>query len=129
MTMTRRDTIAEAILASRALFHRYLAGFDDTNHTRQAANLPNHAAWCLGHCALTLHRGLERILPQPLSALPESDFFTPPADLAGKTPARPARSGVSPSRFDTETVSFQSTPMDNPSLYPKPSRCVEIFDS
>ena len=31
MSMTRRDTIAEAILASRVLFHRYLVGFDDSN--------------------------------------------------------------------------------------------------
>lgn len=126
--MTRRDTIAEAILASRTLFHRYLVGFDDTNHTRQAPHLPNHVAWCLGHCALTLHRGVERINRLPP---PEADFFTPPADLAQRTAPRPLRPGIisTLNRFDTETVAFQSVPTDNPSLYPRFARCVEIFDA
>jgi hypothetical protein len=140
MTMTRRDTIAEGILASRTLFNRYLSGFDDSNHTRQAPNLPNHVAWCLGHCALTLHRGLERINHEPV---PESDFYTPPPDLAGRTPQpapspaaapapgpRAARPGVhaAPMRYDTETVGFGSTPVDNPLLYPRFERCAAIFD-
>lgn len=134
MSMTRRDTIAEAILASRVLFHRYLVGFDDTNHTRQTPDLPNHVAWCLGHCALTLHRGIERINREPL---PESDFYSPPADLVGKAapPSRPSKSGatgssviVAPTRFDTETVAFQSLPTDNAALYPRFGRCVDIFD-
>lgn len=132
MSMTRRDTIAEAILASRVLFHRYLVGFDDSNHTRQTAELPNHVAWCLGHCALTLHRGVERINREPL---PESDFYSPPADLIGKT-AQPPRGGkvaasgtiVAPTRYDTETVAFQSIPTDNAALYPRFGRCVDIFD-
>lgn len=125
--MTRRDTIAEAILASRMLFHRYLAGFDDTNHTRQASNLPNHVAWCLGHCALTLHRGLERVNNQPL---PEADFFTPPSDLTTRTPPRPVRPGVvsTLNRYDTETIAFQSLPSENGAIYPRYQRCVEIFD-
>jgi hypothetical protein len=158
MSMSRRDTIAEAILASRALFHRYLPGFDDSNHTRQAPCLPNHVAWCLGHCALTLHRGVERINHEPL---PETDFHTTPADLPGRsaivsppgsqparaTPMRTAMAGTvgfgavgvvnlpsasphaPPSRFDTETVAFQSTPVDNPTLYPRFDRCVDIFDA
>jgi hypothetical protein len=128
--MTRRDTIAEAILASRVLFHRYLVGFDDTNHTRQGPHMPNHVAWCLGHCALTLHRGVERINREPI---PESDFHTPPADLAGKTPPRAVRTGAGapppPSRYDTETVAFQSVPQESAALYPKFDRCVEIFDA
>ena len=130
MSMTRRDTIAEAVLASRALFHRYLTGFDDTNHTRQGENTPNHVAWCLGHCALTLHRGIERINHAPP---PESDFFSTPAELAGRTPqpARTARTGtsVAPARYNTDTVAFQSVPTDNPALYPRFARCVEIFDA
>jgi hypothetical protein len=138
MNMTRRDTIAEAMLASRVLFHRYLVGFDDTNHTKQASNLPNHVAWCLGHCALTLHRGVERINREPL---PEGDFHSPPADLVNKTPpppSPPARAGktgaagttsAAPTRYNTESVAFQSTPTDNPVLYPRFGRCVEIFDS
>jgi hypothetical protein len=129
MSMTRRDTIAEAILASRVLFHRYLAGFDDTNHTRQGPHLPNHAAWCLGHCALTLHRGVERINREPI---PASDFFTPRADLAGKTPSphatRTGSPGINaPSRYDAEAIAFGSTPVDNPAAYPRFARCVEIF--
>jgi hypothetical protein len=152
MTMTRRDTIAEAILASRTLFNRYLAGFDDSNHTKQGPHLPNHVAWCLGHCALTLHRGVERINHEPI---PESDFYSPPADLAGRTPtpapppppppptpagtpspgsgARAIRAGsaghAAPTRFDTETVSFGSTPMDNAQMYPRFERCAAIFDA
>ena len=129
MTMTRRDTIAEAVLASRVLFHRYLAGFDDSNHTRQGAGLPNHVAWCLGHCALTLHRGVERITRE---LPPDGDFYMPPADLVGKTPARAARTGspvAPPTRFDTETVAFQSSPIDNPAIYPRLARCTDIFDA
>ncbi len=151
MTMTRRDTIAEAVLASRALFHRYLPGFDDTNHTRQAPCLPNHVAWCLGHCALTLHRSIERINHEPL---PETDFHTTPADLPGRAtivappaahthplrasgrsatlappPHVPLPTFAPPSRFDTETVAFQSVPVDNPTLYPRYERCVDIFDA
>jgi hypothetical protein len=156
MTMTRRDTIAEAVLASRALFHQYLPGFDDTNHTREGPCLPNHVAWCLGHCALTLHRGAERINHEPP---PETAFHTTPSDLPGRgmvtAPAGPqplraasratAMSGVGggggtavfpsaaphapPSRFDTETVAFQSVPVDNPALYPRLDRCVDIFDA
>ena len=90
MSMTRRDTIAEAILASRVLFHRYLVGFDDSNHTRQATHLPNHVAWTLGHCSLTLHRCVERINEE---SPPEADFYSPPLDLAGKTPPRTIRPG------------------------------------
>lgn len=138
MSMTRRDTIAEAILASRVLFHRYLVGFDDSNHTRQGPDIPNHVAWCLGHCALTLHRGVERINHE---ALPESDFYSPPADLVGKAaqPPQPARASkvgapgiaasvAAPTRYDTETVAFQSLPSDNAALYPRFGRCVDIFD-
>lgn len=126
---TRAETIAEAVLASRALLTRYLAGFDDHSHTRQAPNLPNHLAWCLGHCALTLHRGLERITGDPP---PERDFLITQIDLVEKQ--FPRQSGgaphrVPPTRFDAETVSFGSIPVDNPALYPTRSRCVEIFDA
>ena len=125
--MTRRDTIAEAVLASRVLLTRYLVGFDDTNHTRQAPNLPNHVAWVLGHCALTLHRAAQKVDNRPL---PETDFALPPTELA-----RPRAMPISrtlthalPMRYDTETVSFQSVPVDNPTIYPRLARCTEIFD-
>ena len=55
------DEIADAIGSTSVLLDRYLNGFDDTNHTRQAPNLPNHVAWVLGHLALTMHRAAERI--------------------------------------------------------------------
>ncbi len=127
---TRAETIAEAILASRSLLSRYLVGFDDHSHTRQAPNLPNHLAWCLGHCALTLHRGLERITSDPV---PERDFLISQVDLGDRTGIRQSPSAgmhrAPPMRYDAETVSFGSTPVDNPLLYPSRSRCVEIFDS
>lgn len=132
MTMTRRDAIAEAVLSSRVLFGRYLVGFDDSNHTRQAPNLPNHVAWCLGHCALTMLRAAEKIdhkIP------PESDFYTPQmvpavhsAHAAGAATLVRTAQHAPPSRYDCETVAFQSTPVDNPVLYPRFTRCVEIFD-
>jgi hypothetical protein len=67
------EEIAGAIAATSALLARYLNGFDDTNHTRQAPNLPNHVAWVLGHLALTMHRAAERIAGReiPLAWDPE----------------------------------------------------------
>lgn len=125
--MTRRETIAEAVLASRVLLSRYLVGFDDSNHTRQAPNLPNHVAWVLGHCALTMHRAAERIDNRPL---PETDFSRPPSELSRPRAIATARpSGhAAPMRYDTETVAFQSVPVDNPSIYPRYARCVEVFN-
>lgn len=125
--MTRSDTIAEAVLASRVLLARYLVGFDDTNHTRQAPNLPNHVAWVLGHCALTLHRAAQRIDERPL---PESDFSLPPTELTRVRATPLVRPGPNsaPLRYDTETVAFQSIPVDNPTIYPRLARCTEIFD-
>jgi hypothetical protein len=127
---SRRDTVAEAITASRVLLSRYLAGFDDTNHTRQAPSLPNHCAWVLGHCALTLRRAQERITHEPP---PDSDFVTPDPDLPalGVLGAirEPGLVLPPPSRFDTETVAFGSTPVPTAWVYPRFRRCVEIFDA
>lgn len=125
--MTRRDTIAEAVLASRVLLTRYLVGFDDTNHTRQAPNLPNHVAWVLGHCALTLQRAAQKIDNRPLA---EADFSPPQTELARPraTPSGRSATLVMATRYDTETVSFQSVPVDNPTIYPRLARCTEIFD-
>ena len=99
---------------SRDLLVRYFRGFDDSNRTRQAANLPNHIAWTLGHLAITMHRTAERIDGQEL---PTSEFLT--AD--GR--------GGDANRFDTEAVSFGSTPIDDPAIYPTWSRCLAIFDA
>ncbi len=114
--MDRRDAIAEGILNTRHLLARYLAGFDDTNHTRQAPGLPNHAAWCLGHLALTMHRCAEKIDGKGPS---ESDFF----DSKSASPGVPRPRD----RFDTESVCFGSTPTPDAGRYPSMARCVEIY--
>jgi hypothetical protein len=111
--MNRQQTLANAVLESRTLLARYFKGFDESNHTKQAQHLPNHFAWTLGHLALTLHRTAEKFDGR---ALPETDF------VKGE-----GRSG-SPTKFDTESVCFGSTPVDDPKLYPSHDRCVAIFD-
>jgi hypothetical protein len=108
-----QDILADAVIASSALLCRYLAGFDDDNRTRQAPGLPNHAAWCLGHLALTMHRASERFGGE--AVLPALDF------IAGSP------RGDS-SRFGTESVGFGSTPIDDPSCYPVWARCVAILE-
>jgi hypothetical protein len=106
------EVLAESVRASLALFERYLAGFDDTNHTRQAPGLPNHAAWCLGHCAMTMHRAAERLGAE--AALPAGDFLLD----AARGDSR---------RFGTESVCFGSRPVDDPAAFPTLARCREIF--
>jgi hypothetical protein len=109
--MTQQHFLAESVRESKAWLTRYLKGFDDTNYTKQAPGLPNHVAWTLGHLALTLRRIAERIDGRPIS---ESDFIT---GAGGRE------------RFDTETVSFGSRPVDDPSRYPSYARCVAIFEN
>jgi hypothetical protein len=108
--MTRQQVLAESIRDSRFLLVRYLKGFDDSNHTKQAPGLPNHVAWTLGHLAVSLSRITERIDGTPI---PESDF---------------AKGGGS-DRFDLDAVGFGSKPVDDPALYPSMSRCTAIFDA
>jgi hypothetical protein len=111
---TRQALLAEMVQQSRDLLHRYLRGFDDSNHTRQAPTLPNHLAWTLGHLALTLHRTAERFDGQPL---PPTDFLTGDGHGGDGNP------------FDSESVSFGSKPVDDPKIYPSWHRCVAIFDA
>ncbi|HEY7088371.1 MAG TPA: DinB family protein [Tepidisphaeraceae bacterium] len=111
--MTRQQVLADCIRETRPLLARYLKGFDDTNHTKQAPGLPNHLAWTLGHLALTMQRTAERL---DGIAPPESDF------IKGD-----GKSGT-PDRFDTESICFGSKPIDDPRLYPKFTRCVAIFN-
>lgn len=113
--MNRAHAIAEGILSTKQSFARYLAGFDDTTATRQAANLPNHAAWSLGHCALTMHRVAAHLDSQDL---PASDFTTGHASGGGN-----AR------QFATESVAFGSKPVDSPADYPKLARAIEIYNA
>ncbi|MEQ8770829.1 MAG: DinB family protein [Phycisphaerales bacterium] len=114
----RSETIANAITESLPLFERYLAGFGDANRTSQAPGLPNHAAWTLGHLALYARRAADLVEghdgPQPL---PDTDFVT------GDGRAGDAR------RFDTESVCFGSTAVDDPAIYPAWDRCVGICRS
>ena len=114
--MNTQDAIAEGVLATKAGMARYLAGFDDSNCTRQAPGLPNHVAWCLGHLALTMHRACERI--RPGHALPTADFL----EGGTKTGGGDAR------RFATESVSFGSQPVADAKQYPGLARCVEIYN-
>lgn len=111
--MTRGEMLARTVCDSGELLRRYLAGFDDSNCTTQAPGLPNHVAWCLGHCALTMHRAAERLDGQ---ALPEADFI----ERADRGDAR---------RFGTESVSFDSQPTDDPQRYPGLARSTAIFNA
>lgn len=115
--MNRQDTIAELLLATKPGLARYLAGFDDSNRTRQAPHLPNHVAWNLGHLALTMHRACELI--QPGYTLPDSDF------IEGGTKS----GGGDAQRFATESVGFGSQPVDSPSQYPTLARSIEIYNN
>ena len=112
--MTTQETIAQAIRNTQPLIVRSLEGFNEDNRTAQPPGLPNHAAWTLGHLALTMHRAAEKADPSPL---PDADFVT------GDGSDGDSR------RFDTESVCFASTPLDDPARYPSLARCVEIFDA
>jgi hypothetical protein len=84
------EELAAGIEGSTELLLRYLAGFDDANAAAQADHLPNHAAWILGHLALTMHRAAEKIADQtiPLGYDPEPFAF-------GSTPS-PRRADYPP---------------------------------
>jgi hypothetical protein len=59
--MSLSEQLADAIKSTEGLLTRFLEGFDDASATAQPAGLPNHAAWTLGHLALTMHRTAERV--------------------------------------------------------------------
>ncbi|MBL8763887.1 MAG: DinB family protein [Phycisphaerae bacterium] len=116
--MNRQEVLARSVRESVTLTSRYLAGFDDTNVTRQATNLPNHVAWSLGHLAVTMHRAAERIDGRPI----------PPDQFIAGDPAAPDRGARGDrARFHTDSVGFGSLPTDDPSRYPSLARSVEIF--
>lgn len=110
--------LADAVLASVPLVTRFLKGFDDANRTRQAPGLPNHAAWCLGHLSLTMHRVAEMLDGRPL---PAGEI----APGAGESRDRKA----SPSAYFAETIALGSRPTDDPSLYPPLARGASIFET
>ena len=112
--MTRQEMLAEYVLSTKSFLVRFVAGFDDSTRTMQAENLPNHVAWSLGHCALTMNRAAERFDNKPL---PETVF------LMGDG------TNGDPSRFDTESVCFDSTSTPDPSRYPTLQRATEIYEA
>jgi hypothetical protein len=128
--MTRRETLADGVQSTKTLLARYLVGFDDSNHTRSAPNLPNHVAWSLGHCALTMHRAAEKIDGKPL---PATDFLPPGALGAHQGGARAEKvspySSVPLDAFDPESIAFGSKPTDDPRLYPSFTRCGQIYNA
>lgn len=109
--MNNQAMIARGIRESAELLLRYVAGFDDTSHTRSAANLPNHVAWSLGHMSLTMARAGDKIRATPLDP-----------SMFGARSGEPLRMA-----FDPETVCFGSVPASDRGLYPSLARCVEIF--
>ncbi len=113
---TMPEALAQGIDASKRLLARYLPGFTDENRTRQAPGLPNHVAWCLGHCAMTMHEVAFRI-GDGLPDRPEGVF------VRGDGTKGDAQ------RFDTESICFGSQPADDPSRYPRLARCVEIYEA
>lgn len=115
--MQRRDVLAEGVLACAALTGRYLAGFNETNHVRQAPGAPNHVAWCLGHCSLTMHRVAEKL---------DGRHVPPEEFMMGAAAAETPRSA---GKFDPETVAFGSTPVEDAVAYPMFARCVDIYET
>lgn len=111
--MTGQQMLAEAVLASKDLLTRYLDGFDDDNCTRQATSLPNHVVWCLGHCALTMHRAAELIDGR---SVPETDFTT---DV----------SAGHERRYHTKSIAFGSSPTDKADCYPPLARAIEVYEA
>lgn len=112
--MTAKELLADSILACKGLMARFLTGFDDHNHTSQPPMMPNHIIWCLGHCALTMHRVAERLDAKPL---PASDFVA----------AKPG--GGTPRAYDTESVGFGSNPVDDAARYPTLTRGIAIYEA
>lgn len=114
MTEWHPATLAAVVRSTTPLLVRFLAGFDGRAGVRQAPGLPNHAVWCLGHCALTMHRLASRLDGGPL---PEDAFVSGDGR------------GGDAERFDTESVSYASTPEDEASRYPGPARARVIFEA
>ncbi len=114
--MTRQAALAEGFRYAKELTTRYLDGIGEDERAQQFDVLPNHPAWCLGHCALTMHR-VAGILDG--EGLPGSDF------IEGGTPA----GGGDAERYATESVAFDSEPSSDAGGYPTLARGREIFEA
>ena len=102
---TRGEAIGRGIEACKNLAGRYLVGFTEETRIAQPPGLPNHAAWSLGHLAITMHKIAEKF-----------DGGPPPAPAFG------------PGGFDPDSVAFGSAPVADSSKYPPLARCIEIYD-
>ncbi|MCA9272891.1 MAG: DinB family protein [Phycisphaerales bacterium] len=109
----RAAALADAMRATKPFVTRFLAGFDDSNRTKQMPTLPNHAVWCMGHLALTMNRFAMRFDGKPL---PESDYVTGDGGAGNAN------------QFDTESVCVGSKPVDDPSKYPTLERGRRVFE-
>ncbi|UCD74215.1 MAG: DinB family protein [Phycisphaerales bacterium] len=98
--MSATDALADAVGETGDLFLRYVAGFDDSNATRQAEGLPNHLIWTLGHLSLYLHRAAELLLDREIEM-----------------------------SWDPEPFAFGSEPADDPDQYPPLATMLELFRS
>ncbi len=112
---TRGELLAESILSCKLLLGRYLAGFNDVTHVRQTPDLPNHVAWCLGHCALTMIRVADKLDGQ---GVPKSDFTTGDGTMGSRDKGY----------FDTEAVAFGSRPEERHDRFPRLERATEIYN-
>ncbi|MGQ0629204.1 MAG: DinB family protein [Phycisphaerales bacterium] len=124
--MNRQDQLAESLLSTKALLGRYIAGFTEVTHVRAVPGLPNHVAWSLGHLAITMYRAgaVMRAAAAPGSAINPAPF--PAGTFVSGDGTRGSRDkGV----FDTEAVSFGSTPEERHDRYPTLARCTEIFNT
>lgn len=113
---TAANALAHTVRSSAPMLTRFLPGFTDENRTTQAPGLPNHAAWILGHCALTMGRLAERAGGPSIP----SDFFIEAKGGDG----RRGHAG----RFDADAVAVGSRPTDEPDLWPTLEICRECFD-
>ncbi len=112
--MRQQDILAEMVQSCYNSFERFLEGFDEGNRTAQAPDLPNHAAWILGHVSLVVEQVACTLDGGEMNA---SHFIVGPD------------SGDPPERYDTESVSFGSQPVDDPSAYPALSQGKLTFET
>ena len=123
--MTRPELLAEAVLSTKLLLGRYLAGFTEVTHTRSVPDLPNHVAWNLGHLSLTMLR-VAGMIDQLVAGGDGSAAVALPVECFVKGDG--TRGSRDKGVFDSEAVAFGSKPEDRYDRYPSLVRCVEIFN-
>ncbi|MBZ0172429.1 MAG: DinB family protein [Phycisphaerales bacterium] len=111
-------TLESTVRATGPLLTPFLSGFDDENRTRQAPGMPNHISWTLGHLSLTMHRAADLVAG-----------FNEPQHLPTSDWVHGDGTAGDPSRYDTESVRFGSTPTTDASRYPRMRRAAEIFEA